>query len=118
MPYKDPRRRRRYHRRYMRTWIAERKRRMLLEFYGSLRCEFCGSQDYDDLRLHHVDPEEKDTHRIWSWSEDRIRKELAKCMLLCHSCHVEIHRAMRINEPEPDPALMAQIASNLQYVAP
>src|SRR5207253_4123712 len=48
-----------------------------------LRCDSFSS----DLQFHHRTPAEKLSHRIWSWSEARIRAELAKCVLLCAVCH-------------------------------
>jgi hypothetical protein len=47
-------------------------------------CE-CGS--WDNLELHHKNPEEKVTHRVWTWAEDRRLKELAKCVAVCVDCH-------------------------------
>lgn len=52
-------------------------------------CSKCGS----DLRLqiHHVDPKKKESHNIWSWSDERRAIELEKCIVLCMKCHQEIH---------------------------
>lgn len=50
-------------------------------------CVRCGS--FDNLELDHIDPTEKEDHKVWSWSEERRRIELAKCQVLCESCHLE-----------------------------
>jgi hypothetical protein len=68
------------------NWITARKRKYL-EQLGC--CFFCGS--HDNIEIHHVDPETKEHHAIWSWSDDRIENELRKCVALCHECHVKFH---------------------------
>ena len=75
-------------RKYDREWQAARKREWLL---ANGPCAFCGS--LDRLEVDHVDPEQKVTHRIWSWSVERRSAELAKCRVLCHDCHVKRHAA-------------------------
>jgi 5-methylcytosine-specific restriction endonuclease McrA len=54
-------------------------------------CKTCGSKD--NLEFDHIDPKTKVSHRIWSWSWDRIEVELAKCQLLCHTCHKDKTKA-------------------------
>ena len=48
-------------------------------------CEACGS--WIGLEVHHVNPETKVSHRVWSWSKKRRDAELAKCVVLCFTCH-------------------------------
>ena len=79
MPYKDKEKQLEYQRRWM------RKRRQ--EFLGDKECTKCGTKD--NIEIHHRDPDKKIDHRIWSWSKDRIRKELEKCDFLCYDCHLE-----------------------------
>jgi len=45
----------------------------------------CGS--WKKLELDHIDPKTKESHKIWSWSEERRNKELKKCQVLCYDCH-------------------------------
>ena len=40
-----------------------------------------------DLELHHVDPTQKVSHSIWSWTKEKRDKEAAKCKVLCFECH-------------------------------
>jgi len=49
-------------------------------------CAHCGSGEH--LEFHHEDPAQKVSHRVTSWAPARQRAELAKCMVLCHRCHV------------------------------
>lgn len=51
------------------------------------RCCKCGSTE--SLEIDHKDPEQKVSHRIFSWAVPRIEEELAKCQLLCKQCHIE-----------------------------
>lgn len=48
-------------------------------------CAECGSSDR--LELDHIEPEDKVSHRVWSWAEERLLAELAKCQVLCYDCH-------------------------------
>lgn len=66
----------------MKNWIANR-RFTWIKKHGP--CIQCGS--WENLELHHKDPKQKVSHRIWSWSEERRLKELEKCVVLCIKCH-------------------------------
>lgn len=54
-------------------------------FVNNGPCVKCGS--FEDLELDHINPNTKESHCVWSWSEERRNKELAKCQCLCNSCH-------------------------------
>jgi len=77
-------------REFQRKWISERRQKYIDEMGP---CFFCGTTE--DIQIHHIDPEEKETHRIWSWSDTRIRTELKKCVPLCRSCHNKLHGIYR-----------------------
>lgn len=79
MPYKDKAQLRAAQAR----WMA-RRRQAWLDANGP--CEQCGSDK--DLEVDHIDPSQKVSHRIWSWSDERRAAELAKCQVLCHVCHL------------------------------
>lgn len=68
-------------REYQRKWVADRRAKW---FYDK-SCSECGSKNR--LELHHVDPKLKTSHRIWSWSWERIELEVQKCIVLCEVCH-------------------------------
>ena len=79
MPYLD----RCKQREYQRNWIATRRQ----AFFDGKECKECKSPHV--LELHHIDPDQKVSHRIWSWSETRRNTEISKCEILCESCHME-----------------------------
>lgn len=79
MPYKNPDKQREY----QRKWVANRRE----TFFRDKHCAKCGSTE--DLELDHIHPSLKWKHRIWSYSWEKILKEVAKCQILCHSCHWE-----------------------------
>ncbi|ATW58232.1 hypothetical protein CNR37_00015 [Pseudomonas phage ventosus] len=60
-------------------------------------CEVCGySKCIAALEFHHLDPTTKEREgefRSWSW--DKIRAEVDKCILVCSNCHKEIHDQLR-----------------------
>jgi hypothetical protein len=85
-----------YHKRLrQREWVASRRRDYIIRRGGC--CENCESTL--NLEFHHRNPEEKITHKIFSRTAVFIEAELAKCELLCRSCHrkssVHKHKPMR-----------------------
>jgi len=75
---------------YMREYQMRRyhtRRAMFIAEMGG-KCVLCGSTE--KLEFDHIDPEQKSFNvgdRLSNRSEEIIRKELAKCQLLCSSCH-------------------------------
>lgn len=69
---------------YQRAWLA-RRRKAWLEANGP--CARCGSRE--NLEVDHIDRTQKVSHHIWSWSAVRRDAELAKCQVLCQSCHIQ-----------------------------
>ena len=77
--------------------MSNRKRHDLknkcVEYKGG-KCERCGyNKSKRALAFHHLDPSQKDfgisgSHgRSW----EAIKKELDKCIMVCHNCHSELH---------------------------
>lgn len=62
-----------------------RRTKNRLEFFKGKSCAHCAATER--LELDHVNPADKSDHRIWTWSESRRNAELAKCQVLCVSCH-------------------------------
>lgn len=77
---------------YQRKWIAQRR----YDFFSNEKCVRCGSTER--LELDHINPQDKTTHNIWSWSEERRLAEIAKCQVLCHECH--LHKTYNIDLPK------------------
>ena len=78
MPYNDLAKQRDYQNRWM-----QKRRTEWLSAHGP--CKTCGSDI--DLMVKYTDPESKVEHKVWSWAEDRRLAELAKCHVLCKTCH-------------------------------
>jgi hypothetical protein len=89
MPYAD--------RATKRTYDLQRYHRLRAEYFAGKRCAICGGDD--GLELHHLDPDAKESHRIWSWSLRRREAELAKCTTLCRWCHRDLH-AEALRKPQ------------------
>ena len=81
MGYSDPARQREY----QRQWVADRR----AAYFDGKWCAHCAARE--DLVIHHLDPEEKESHLFWSWSQVRLERELAKCVVLCAPCHRTFH---------------------------
>ncbi len=62
-------------------------------------CGSCGyNKNISALEFHHVNPKTKnfniDARTISNLSMDKIRIELAKCVLICSNCHRELHNPL------------------------
>lgn len=115
MPFKDPEKRKAYHREYMRqryqaddgfrkTHRRHVKKsdckyrpvlRQLLSVFKANGCLLCPERTLCCLVAHHVDPETKEfgpsygvTNRV---SPARMKKELQKCVCVCMNCHAKLH---------------------------
>jgi DNA-binding CsgD family transcriptional regulator len=73
-----------------------RTKEKLVEYKGG-ECVECGYKKcIDALEFHHLDPKEKDfTISGKSWSLEKLKKEVDKCILVCSNCHKEIHYKIR-----------------------
>ena len=124
MPWKDKSKYRteayrEYKRSYQRNWhqrnkvgriakIYERKGR-LWEFYNQLKanseCAHCGEKHPATLQFHHRDPQEKEFNLGKAVSDgysiERIKKEVAKCTVLCANCHAKEHYEWAQRNKEP-----------------
>ncbi len=78
MPYLDKDRQRQF----QRDWLRERRDAWIRE---NGPCIDCGSSDR--LEVDHIDPEQKISHRVWSWSKKRRDDELKKCVVRCKKHH-------------------------------
>lgn len=91
MPYKDKIKQLEY----QRQWMQKRRN----SFFVDKTCIECDSTE--KLELDHVDPKTKIDHRIWSWSETRRLEEIAKCQILCQTCHKKKNiKQIKANIPE------------------
>lgn len=76
------------------SW-RQRTKVKLVEYKGG-KCSCC---KYDKclaaLEFHHLNPKEKDfTISGKSWSFEKLKKEVDKCILVCNRCHTEIHNGL------------------------
>jgi hypothetical protein len=67
-----------------------------VEYKGGC-CERCGyNKSNSVLQFHHLNPQEKDFNiGNKSYSFERIKKEVDKCIMVCANCHIEIHEEER-----------------------
>lgn len=63
-----------------------------INFLGG-ECSCCKEKDFFKLAFHHTNPKEKESNvaELFDHSWLDIEKEIKKCILLCHNCHVEKH---------------------------
>ncbi|HEB28733.1 MAG TPA: HNH endonuclease [Porticoccus sp.] len=77
MPYKDKEKQCEYQRKR----LALRRH----EWLQDKQCSYCNSTK--NLEVDHINPKEKISHNVWSWTTKRMLKELSKCQVLCRQCH-------------------------------
>jgi hypothetical protein len=82
---------------YIIAAVAKRRRKlkaMVVEYKGG-KCMLCGyARCVWAFDLHHVDEQQKSfsmSVRGLTRSWERVRQEADKCVLVCASCHREIH---------------------------
>lgn len=67
----------------------------ILEIKGKkYQCESCGyNKNLAALTFHHIDPKKKEfsLSSAKTMSQDKLIKELDKCIVLCANCHMEEH---------------------------
>lgn len=68
----------------------------LVEYKGGC-CEICGyKKSINALEFHHINPNEKDfTISAKSYSYERLKNEVDKCILVCSNCHIEMHEEIK-----------------------
>ena len=56
-------------------------------------CYFCGESNPTVLDFHHKDPSKKDysVSNMVGGSEDKMWKEVKKCIVVCSNCHRKLH---------------------------
>lgn len=100
MAFKDKDRQREY----KRLWLRKRRQ----EYLDGYVCFHCGTDE--DLQIHHVDPADKEDHRIWGWSRQRLEAELEKCIVLCVDCHRKVHYELDDIKPVDSDQLRSNLA--------
>ena len=63
-------------------------KRFLNKFYRDKVCSICGNSK-PPYHYHHRDPSTKEHEIIhmWSYSDEKVQKEVDKCDILCENCH-------------------------------
>jgi 5-methylcytosine-specific restriction endonuclease McrA len=86
--------RKEYMKRYQRDWMRDRRTAWVME---NGPCKHCGS--WEQLEIDHIIPALKEMNigSIWSRTKEIRDKELAKCQILCKSCHLK----KTLSEREP-----------------
>lgn len=98
MGYKDKAKQREY----QKNWYKARRVEWIEENGG--KCVQCGSTH--QLEVDHINHETKVSHRVWSWTLEKRMVELAKCQLLCRSCHYKKTGSENFNATEHGTASM------------
>jgi hypothetical protein len=74
----------------------KRKKIELIKYKGGC-CVYCGyKKSVAALQFHHLDPTKKDfSISSKSYSIERLKKEVDKCILICANCHIELHENLK-----------------------
>ena len=70
-------------------------KKLLNRFKLSKGCSICGyTKCGEALEFHHLNPDEKEfsVANIYNVNKQKLKKEIAKCIVVCANCHREIHR--------------------------
>ena len=73
----------------------ENIRAFIDDYKSNLKCEECSEDHSSVLDFHHNDPSEKEIgiSEVYKqgWGQERILKEIEKCIVLCSNCHRKLH---------------------------
>jgi 5-methylcytosine-specific restriction endonuclease McrA len=79
------------------TKHRQRLKQRAVDYKGGC-CQSCGYKKTNSaLVFHHIDPATKDfaiAGRGITRSWEKVKKEINKCVLVCHNCHAEIHEGI------------------------
>lgn len=68
------------------------------EFKKDKKCLFCDEDESVCLDFHHINDETKDFNlanmRYSTYSINKIKKEIDKCIIVCSNCHRKIHKGI------------------------
>jgi len=74
------------------TWYVEYKK--------DKQCLFCGESEPICLDFHHLDGNDKDIEvsnmKYSTYSLNKIKNEIEKCVILCSNCHRKVHSGLII----------------------
>jgi 5-methylcytosine-specific restriction endonuclease McrA len=95
MPWKNQDARRAYARNYQKQQRIKRKEK-LDAIKTESGCQSCGIYDHPScLDFHHKNEEDKESllsgFTMYALTEEKLQKEIDKCMILCKSCHHKYH---------------------------
>lgn len=132
MPWKDPEKAREYQKEYQAKYHQDHKAERLAEIYrrkaevywyiqnikNTWACEDCGIRHPAVLQFHHRRKEDKvfnigDACRR-KLSLERVKQEVAKCMIICANCHFIRHW----NERHETSNLATQLEQAKRYLIP
>jgi transcription elongation factor Elf1 len=68
-------------------------RKWFKNYKSTLKCKICGENHISVLDFHHEDPKIKDKHvsSLLGYSENKLKEEIEKCIVLCSNCHRKLH---------------------------
>lgn len=100
----------------------KRQRKKAIAYKGGV-CIACGCNNQEvDLHFHHLEPDRKSFQisdgNCRSW--ERVRSELDKCVLLCSSCHISLHKGelsiQKYLSKDPHPSAGMDNVDQLEFV--
>ena len=59
-------------------------------------CTQCGESTPVCLDFHHVGDKDMEVSKMWGMNDERVRKEIEKCILLCSNCHRKVHAGILV----------------------
>lgn len=72
--------------------VRSRKKREYINTFKRKGCKICGYRRcYSALEFHHINGDKEFGLSTATCSEQRIKKEISKCIVVCANCHREIH---------------------------
>ena len=85
-----------YHNNLLKYQNKNKKRKEVIRKYVNsfkIKCSKCDESHIACLDFHHLTDKEINIAQMqqYMWSNNRIKKELDKCIVLCSNCHRKLH---------------------------
>lgn len=74
-----------------RNKLQKQRTRQLIDESKSSGCKVCGEKEIACLDFHHLGDKDVTVSSMLGWNDDRVKEEIAKCVVLCANCHRKHH---------------------------
>lgn len=76
---------------HIRNQLQKQRTRQIIADVKAIGCRLCDEKESSALDFHHVHGKDRVISQMHGMNDDRVRAEIAKCVILCANCHRKVH---------------------------